>query len=91
MKRQCLSFQAHANYTLRTTVDQTGEQTKYCDAKAAGDIKSFNVKSDNVMRWCLNRAEKAKKKRDLENLRGLGNEVSTNKPARSSQVINKEV
>lgn len=43
MERQGLSFQAHDNYPLRTTVDQRGEQTKHCDAKTVGDIKSFSV------------------------------------------------
>ena len=90
LQRQGLSFQAQDKYPLRTVVDQRGEQTKNRNAKTAGGIKSFGVKSENVMKWCLNRAEQAKNKGVLEDLRGLGNGGSTYKPARSSQVIKSE-
>lgn len=71
-------------------MDKTGEQTINHDAKTAVGIKSFNMKSENVMKWHLNRVEQTKNKRALEDLSGLGNGGSTYKPAWPSQAVKSE-
>ena len=71
-------------------MDQTGEQTINHDAKTAVGIKSFSRKSENVMKWRLNRVEQTKNKRALEDLPGLGNGGSTYKQAWPSQAVKSE-
>ena len=61
-----------------------------CGAKTAGGIKLFSMKSDNVIKWCLNPAEQTKSKKALEDLCGLGNGGGTYKLARPSQVMKSE-
>ena len=90
LERQGLSVQAQDKYPVRTAVDQREEQTINCGAKTAGGIKSFSMKSDNVMKWCLNPAEQTKSKKALEDLCGLGNGGGTYKLARPSQVMKSE-
>ena len=71
-------------------MNQRGEQTINRDGKTAGGIKLLSVKSENVMKWCLNRAKQAKNKGALEDLCGLGNGGSTYKPARPIQFMKSE-
>ena len=89
-EKQGLNVQAQDKYPQRIAVDQAGGQTINHDAKTVGGIKSFTTKSENVMKWSLNGAEKAKNKRTLEDLCGLGNGECTYKPAWPSQVMKPE-
>ena len=79
-----------SKYPLRTAVDQREKQMINCGAKTAGGIKLFSMKSDNVIKWCLNPAEQTKSKKALEDLCGLGNGGGTYKLARPSQVMKSE-
>ena len=49
-----LSVQAQSRYSLRTSIDQHGEQTINRDVKTSGGIKSFASNKESIHKWTLN-------------------------------------
>ena len=82
LKCKGLSVQAQEKYSLRTSIDQRGEQTINRDAKTSGGVKAFNTKEESVLKWCLNQSELAKNTKALEDLCGLGIGTGIYKPTR---------
>ena len=90
LKCKGLSVQAQEKYSLRTSIDQRGEQTINRDAKTSGGVKAFSTEEESVLKWCLNRSEQAKNTKALEDLCGLGIGTGIYKPARPSQILKHE-
>ena len=87
LKCKGLPVQAQKKYSLRTSINQRGEQTINRDAKTSGGIKAFSTKEENVSKWCLNRSEQAKNTKAIEDLCGLGIGTKIYKPARPLQIL----
>ena len=50
LKCKGLSAQPQKNYSLRTSIDQRGEQTINCNAKTSDGVKAFSTK-ESVLKW----------------------------------------
>lgn len=85
-----LSVQAQEKYSLRTAIDQRGEQTINRDAKVTGGIKNFATRENSVLKWCLNRSAQASNTKALKDLCGLEADPGIYKPVRPSQIIKSE-
>ena len=66
-----LSVQGQDKYPLCIAIDQRGEQTINCDAKAFGGIKAISTNNESVKKWCLKWSEQATNTKALCNLCGL--------------------
>ena len=84
LETKVFSVQGQDRYAIRTSIDQSGEQTTNQDAKTSGGITSFKK---YVLKWCLNRSEQASNTRALLDLCGVGVANDQYKPCRPSQVI----
>ena len=85
-----LSVQREDRYAIRTSIKQRGEQTINRDGKTSGGIKSFVSNEKSVLKWYLNRSERARNTRVLVDLCGAGVVNDQYKPCRLSQIIPSE-
>lgn len=60
LEKKGISVLGQSNHNIRTAIDQRGEQTINRDAKTTGGIKKFAGNENNVLKWCLNRADQAR-------------------------------
>ncbi|KAG1711251.1 hypothetical protein GQR58_002553 [Nymphon striatum] len=82
-----LSVQAQTACSIRTSIDQRGEQSINRDAKTPGGIRFFASNKEAILKWCLNRADVAKSTGELKKMAGVSKQFNMYKPMRPSQIL----
>ena len=90
LEANCISVQAEDRYSVRTAIDQRGEETFNHDAKTTRCIKTFASDSSSIVKWTLNRAEQATDSDALYKMCSINESSEMYIPSRPSQILKLE-